>query len=334
LKTTEQAKQLGAALLATWMLGKNTAFSDHRSYAQLLVALAEPKAVAVILEHLESAESAWIKAQKPLSDPLQLGPQEKQIWFARVLCEAPSAHFTADQRKRYFRWFDEIAPQLKGGNNFSKFIEAIRKRAVAQWPQTEQDAIEKTHQLALLKLKDQQPTVAIAPVRNFVKSYQMADLENELGRVKAGRHFARGEEIYTSQLCGKCHLINGSGGNVGPDLSAVGGRFTAKDMLEAMIDPSKVISEQYAAAIVETKTEMHMGLIAGETEQELTLFADPYGETKKTLPKSSITKREAAKISLMPVGLLNSLQVDEILDLLAYLQSGGKADAPNFKATP
>lgn len=313
----------------------NSSRRMNRELSQLLVFLRHGESVNTVFQLLEAARQDWEKAGHPLPNPLQQGPQEEMIWYARVLCEVPAASFSVAQQETYFRWFDETAPQLKGGNNFIKFLEVMRQRALAKVPPADRDLVEKAHQTALAQLDRQKPSeVPNAPDRKFVKVWTLADLESKLGQVKAGRRYARGKEIFSSMLCAKCHHMNGEGGSVGPDLTAVGGRFSAKDTLEAILEPNKAISEQYAAQVVETKTDSVLGLIAAEDGETLTMYADPFGETKKSLAKAEIVKRERAKISLMPAGLLSSLQEEEILDLLAYLISGGKAEAENFKPTP
>ncbi len=60
--------------------------------------------------------------------------------------------------------------------------------------------------------------------------------------------------MFSAARCVVCHRYSGEGGATGPDLTQLAGRFGAKDMLEAIIEPSKVISDQYKASVVETRT--------------------------------------------------------------------------------
>ena len=53
--------------------------------------------------------------------------------------------------------------------------------------------------------------------------------------------------------CAACHRFGVDGGGVGPDLTAVAGRFNVRDLLESIVEPSKVISDQYAAVSIATK---------------------------------------------------------------------------------
>jgi len=129
----------------------------------------------------------------------------------------------------------------------------------------------------------------------------------------------------------KCHHFAQGGGNVGPDLSAVGSRFNHHDLLESIIEPSKVISEQYASLIVNTTGgDTVMGLVSEQNKDHITLVTDPISGTKKTIPTSQIKSKEISPISMMPPGLINVLTKEEILDLLAYLESAGNEKAPAF----
>jgi putative heme-binding domain-containing protein len=132
-------------------------------------------------------------------------------------------------------------------------------------------------------------------------------------------------------MCAQCHLFGGEGGAVGPDLTAVASRFSRKDILEAIIDPSKALSEQYASFLFTMKDgSMIGGQIAEENHYLLTLIIDPLTGAKQNYPKGNIVKREMSPASLMPPGLLATLSQEEVLDLLAYMESGGNEKAPNF----
>ena len=79
------------------------------------------------------------------------------------------------------------------------------------------------------------PPKPAAPMaaRPFVKMWTLADLEPALGGVTKGRDFARGKKLYAEAMCAQCHLFAGTGGTaqggaIGPDLTAVGSRFSAR----------------------------------------------------------------------------------------------------------
>ncbi|HEX8312108.1 MAG TPA: hypothetical protein VF614_12370 [Chthoniobacteraceae bacterium] len=300
------------AALAVEKLAKQypaKSYALNHELSQLLVFLDAPDVVAKTLDLLASSQ-----------DPAE------QIWFAFVLREAKT--WAPGQREKYFAWFNQ-AGGYKGGNSFAKFILRIREQALAKVSESERT------QLASLSTVGSAPKKP-APVepRAFVKPWTMADLTPELNKIGGGRNFARGKAMYSAAQCAQCHQFGPErGGNVGPDITAVGNRFNRNDLLESIIDPSKAVSEQYASVIVSTKAgETFVGQVAEENNFNLILVTDPVAGTKTTITKASITSREMSPASLMPPGLLNTLNKEEILDLLAYLESGGNEKAPMFSA--
>ena len=68
-----------------------------------------------------------------------------------------------------------------------------------------------------------------------------------------GRSYEQGKAMFASTLCSACHHFNGEGGNVGPDLTGSGSRYTLRDLMENILDPSKVISDQYGSEQIQKK---------------------------------------------------------------------------------
>ena len=62
-----------------------------------------------------------------------------------------------------------------------------------------------------------------------------------------GRDFDRGRKLFGEASCFACHRFDNEGGAQGPDLTGAAGRFSVRDLLESIIEPSKEISDQYAA---------------------------------------------------------------------------------------
>ncbi len=66
------------------------------------------------------------------------------------------------------------------------------------------------------------------------------------------RSFSNGEKMFAATRCVVCHRFYGDGGATGPDLTQSAGRFSYKDMVESIVEPSKVVSDQYRASVVST----------------------------------------------------------------------------------
>ena len=125
----------------------------------------------------------------------------------------------------------------------------------------------------------------------------------------------------------------GDGGGVGPDISGAGSRYSVKDLLENIIEPSKVISDQYDSQQFDLADGTTLvGRVVGEENGDLLLMCNPFMPDEKTRVKAGTVKsRKTYPVSMMPPGLINGLNPDELKNLLAYILSGGNAADPMFK---
>jgi putative heme-binding domain-containing protein len=132
----------------------------------------------------------------------------------------------------------------------------------------------------------------------------------------------RGERVFRRARCAACHVFGDVGRGGGPDLSTVVSRFRRREILESIVYPSRVISDQYGAYRVELRDgQSYVGMHAAESEQDLTLITAT-GE-RLVLDKLEIVSREIAHVSLMPEGLLEAMSFDDLVSLMRYLEEGG-----------
>lgn len=278
---------------------------------QLLVYLQGPTAAPKLVALLEQAPT-----------------QEEQIEYARSL-RMLKAGWTPALREIYFQWFNKAAG-YRGGASFGLFVLNIKKDAMANLSPEE---------LSVLKpiLEAQPPTTitqAVAPPRKFVKEWKLDELVDKAQQGLKGRDFERGKAMFAAANCFSCHRYDNQGGAIGPDLTGVAGRFSPRDLLESIVDPSKVISDQYAAVTIVTEDGVSVtGRIVnlnGDTMKISTNMLNPDEQT--TIDRRKIEEMFTAKTSMMPTGLLNTLQEDEILDLVAYALSRGDRTNAMFAA--
>ena len=115
------------------------------------------------------------------------------------------------------------------------------------------------------------------------------------------------------------------------ELTAAASKYTRRDILEATLEPSKVVSEQYQNMTLTLRDgEELTGRVVDEDNNKVVLVTDPLKQTQREVRRRDIKERQPSKVSSMPDGLVNILTKDEILDLLAYIESGGKANAAAF----
>jgi uncharacterized repeat protein (TIGR03806 family) len=168
----------------------------------------------------------------------------------------------------------------------------------------------------------------LKPDRAFVRAWTMNDLVPLLDRTKTGRSADQGRQLFRDTGCIQCHRIEGEGGTVGPDLNGVARRLNPKELLESIVEPSKVIAEAYAGVRIATHDgTLYSGLIEREDDRMVMLRATPPAEAV-TIPKAQIADRGRSDQSNMPAGMLNVLKEEQILDLLAYLLGDPQPRSP------
>ncbi len=281
----------------------------NRELSQLLVYLGAPDVAAKTLKLLANAPT-----------------QEEQIHYVLVLRVLKSG-WTLDQRREYFDWFNKTGA-FRGGHSFSGFLRNIRNEAIA--------ALSPDDKNALADVLNKKPPASAAdePLKSrpFVKKWKMDELLPGIEDELTGRDFTKGRELFAAAACFKCHRMAGEGGIIGPDLTGVGRRFNMQDLLESMIEPSKTISDQYQATIFHlTNGKTVTGKVAnlnGDNLMVITNMLEPGAFTNVNV--NQIDEQTPSKLSMMPDGLLDTLSREEILDLIAYLRSGGNPDDAAF----
>jgi putative heme-binding domain-containing protein len=264
------------------------------------------------------------KAMKLLKDA---PTQEEQLEYVRAL-RMLRAGWTPELRTDYFTWFIKAA-NYRGGASFQLFLAHIKKDAIATLAPEEVRSLAAIINAnpATVKLPEEAP-------RPFVKAWKVADLEKALeSGLKSGRDFERGRKLFATGKCFACHRFDNEGGANGPDLTAVAGRFSARDLLESIIEPSKEVSDQYQAVEIRTTDErIVIGRIVNLNSDNVmvnTNMLDPGAAVQ--IDRKSIESMKPSKISMMPAGLLDTFKEDEILDLLAYMLSRGDRGNAMFK---
>ena len=172
--------------------------------------------------------------------------------------------------------------------------------------------------------------------RKLVRKWQVADLTGDVDDL-AGRDLKRGRQVFVDAKCIVCHRVAGRGGVSGPDLDAVGQRFTSRDSLVSIIEPSKVVSEKYrnSSFILKNGKSVVGRLLPGDyRSDEIRVIPNLLEPTQiSEFKKAEVEAHHSSDVSPMPKGLLDAFDREEILDLLAYLKSGRQAGGSNPAAS-
>ena len=134
-----------------------------------------------------------------------------------------------------------------------------------------------------------------------------------------------GRLVYnTSGTCHKCHVVNRIGRNIGPDLSEVGRKLSRQALFESVLFPSAGISHNYDAwTLVLSNGTTLTGLITSETDESITLVdTEAFVHTVTT---DDIEEKIRQSVSLMPADLQKILTTQELVDVVAYMETLKKA---------
>ncbi|MCG2461245.1 PQQ-dependent sugar dehydrogenase [Flavobacteriaceae bacterium F89] len=128
-----------------------------------------------------------------------------------------------------------------------------------------------------------------------------------------------GKAVFTT-YCATCHVVDGNGTDFGPGLSDIGSKLSRSFMYSSIVYPSAGINFGYEGYNVKLKDgDVLMGYILGKTEDEITLKM--MGATTKAIPRKDIQSLEAMDKSLMPEGLDKVMKQQQLVDLVAYLET-------------
>jgi putative heme-binding domain-containing protein len=163
-----------------------------------------------------------------------------------------------------------------------------------------------------------------------ITEWKVDDLASDLGQVSSGRNLAHGKELFTKLACAGCHKLGPEGINYGPDLTEILQQYRSNrtDVLRQILEPSLVVSNRYQNFQFELKNgDELLGMIIKEDGENLTVQTGPSEALIQSFKKSDLKMQQPQTSSPMPMGLLNQLSKEQIFDLLAYLESGGKLPA-------
>jgi quinoprotein glucose dehydrogenase len=233
-------------------------------------------------------------ALKPVRDRLEQGSTAERQGAMAVLAAMPGDA----ARKELGTWVDrliagKVAPEIE-----LDVIEAARKRSEAEFR-------DKLAHYESTKPKDD----ALAPYRE----------------VLAGGDAQRGMAIFSNKAeleCVRCHKVRSPsgelvGGEVGPELTGVGGRQTRAYLLESIVDPNKQIAQGFESVVLATSDgQVHTGVLRGENDKEVRLIT---AEGKPDVVSKEMIEERKRGASAMPNDLVRKLEKTELRDLIEFL---------------
>jgi putative heme-binding domain-containing protein len=283
--------------------------AQNRELCMLLLYLGHPRAIPKTLALLGKATT-----------------QEDQLHYAFHLRSIRDG-WTMEQRRTYFAWFNDAEQKHKGGRSFQGFIRNSRDDALATLTSGERVALD-----PVIRAGFASPAPAKGVKPKVVKKWKMEDLLPDLEQPLRSRNFQSGQSAMLKARCLACHRCGVEGGATGPDLSAAASRFSRRDLLESILLPSKVISDQYQNTVFQRSDgDLVVGRMVKEESGKIFVRTDPLDDTLTVIARKEIVASKPSPISPMPEALVDVLTKTEILDLIAYIESAGNQGHADFK---
>ena len=313
--------------------------NDDRVNAELCRVLSSLDAPSVVRKTIALMKAA--RADAVNYDKAMLGRHEYGAAILKMMANTPNTRnihyafflrrvrngWTLDDRKYFFSWLNEALAK-DGGKSFAGYIRAIRKDAIGQ-----------------LETKDVELMVGL--LGDF-PAFDLSKLPKPKGPGEAwtvetamklfaselrGRDFENGKRMFSAGLCIACHRVGGEGGHSGPDLGSLASRYSIRDILVAICEPSASISEQYMASVVKLKDDEPLyGRLIFRNDKEVGVASNPFDLNQITkAPADKVEGIEFSQVSIMPSEMISGLNRDELMDLMAYLLSGGDSRHKTFK---
>jgi putative membrane-bound dehydrogenase-like protein len=181
-------------------------------------------------------------------------------------------------------------------------IDALRETLKKYGPKVQQ-GINELHALLNVDLEGQRQRIA--------------DLLPQISRGDV----RRGQSVFYSSkaACSACHRMGYAGGLTGPDLTLIGKTRTRRDLLESIVFPSLSFVRSFEPVVVVTSDGRVLnGLIRDKTTTEVVLATGPNQEVRLSL--NDVDEIQPSNISIMPAGLDKQLSLQEIADVIAFLE--------------
>ena len=243
--------------------------------------------------------------------------QHQRMHFLHLLRNARTG-WTPQLRREYFQHLAD-ARNFLGGRGLPGFISKIRKDATATLDDAEKTAL---GDLLDNNAKPSPPPLPDLAHRKFVRAWTLQDFPEPLQLPSKN---PLGKKLFDEGLCSRCHRFGPHGFSIGPDLTQVGSRLGPRDLLQAILEPSRTVAENYQTHVLDLHDGRQLtGQVIPQPDyrsRKLLLATNPLQpEQTLQIPKAQIKAHRRAETSLMPPSLLNTFTKEEVLALLAWLR--------------
>lgn len=266
-----------------------------------------------------------VEAIQPTVTTLLSSPVQEDQLAALLALRHHKLGWSIDQRRRYFESLNG-ANAFVAGEGMPTFLSRLRADAVASLSLSERTSLGTLLEASAEATNGTEPS---SPRTGVVKKWGLSDLMPLFENDSTAGDAKRGALIFREAQCVRCHRVGARGPAVGPDLTFVARRFSRRDICESIIDPSLTVAENYRnSQIVTTSGRVIVGRILTDGDyrtQKLKINSNPLQPAQiEEIDKKEVEEFQLIESSPMPRGLLDGFTLDEIRDLLTYLDGGVK----------
>jgi putative heme-binding domain-containing protein len=184
-------------------------------------------------------------------------------------------------------------------------------------------------------------TQALAPAgaqpaaQKVSKAWTMDDLLPAVIDLGTGHDWAQGRALFKRVACGVCHAFGSEseGNGLAPDLTAVGSKYTRDFILQSILEPSATLNGQYFHTTFTLKNgDLVTGSVIDVVDKKIIVAPAMLApQVTVQIAEADVKSEAPAAVSPMPAGLLNELTKEQIVELMAFLDSGGDRPAAVYK---
>ena len=278
----------------------------NRELCRVLIPLGSKKAVSFAIDFHASAVD-----------------QLEALHYLEALSTAPNdAWPSSELRERFFKklaWANRFS---RGDRFMPAFFKSLKRNAVENVSgETERKRLQALLEAEPGSSSEKDPAPPSVS-RQFVKHWTMADFSSL--EYSGKPNLKRGREVFTQAQCSRCHVFRDVGRPGGPDLTRAASRFSRRDLLLSILEPSRVVAEAHRLVLIKKKDGAALsGRVVLDDFRKSLLYisTNPLALEELTeIPKSDISSVEPLPVSPMPPSLLDTFSKKEIFDLLFWLE--------------
>ena len=202
----------------------------------------------------------------------------------------------------------------KAGNGAMELVKLVDEKTLD--PELEQSVAAALHSSPHRNAREAaQRLFPLPPSKDNMPTLPIGELTKMAGNLPNGRMV-----FFSTGTCHKCHVVDGMGREIGPNLTEIGSKLSREAMFESVLYPSAGISHNFElwTVVMASGTTVN-GMLISNTDEEVSIKGDD--ALVRTFKKSDVEELVKQKISMMPADLQKTMTTQELADVVEYMQS-------------